>query len=186
MNKQTHHQLVKEAVSKKFRGSQPLKSKVIPRYPDSCERELQRIARGYTKMFYAILKDHLPEMMSAYKKERHGDSRFDDTMDLDREIRQQFAAIAQELERKVSQHGLEELVEKAGKLTKNASVREWKRVIRNTLGVDLMDDYYNGEAYDRALRKWIDENVLKSRAYRMRLSMRCKASFERDTKTAER
>ena len=161
MNKQTHHQLVKEAVGKKFRGSQPLKSKVIPRYPDSCERELQRIARGYTKMFYAILKDHLPEMMSAYKKERHGDSRFDDTMDLDREIRQQFAAIAQELERKVSQHGLEELVEKAGKLTKNASVREWKRVIRNTLGVDLMDDYYNGEAYDRALRKWIDENVLK-------------------------
>ena len=159
-NKQ-HQLMVQEAVRKKFRGSQPLKAKTIPHYPDSAERELQRIARGYNRLLYQILKEHLPAMMTAYKKERRGDSRFDDAQDLDGEIRREFQKIAQEMEQKASRYGLDELIAKTATMTKNSSIKEWKRVIHNTLGVDLMDDYYSGGLYDESLRKWIDENVLK-------------------------
>ncbi len=161
LNNKTHQAMVQEAVKGKFRGTQPLKSKVIPRYPDSSEREFGRIARSYNRLLYGILKEHLPRMMSEYKRERRDDSRFDDKQDLDRKIRQEFSAIAAELEQKAAKFGIEELVTKAASLTKNSSVREWKRVIKSTLGVDLLDDYYSGDFYNEALKKWIDENVLK-------------------------
>lgn len=161
MNNKQHQQMVQEAVKKKFRGSKPLKARAIPRYPDSAERELQRIARGYNRLLYSILKEHLPSMMAAYKKERRGDSRFDDAQDLDGEIRREFRKIAEELEQKASQYGLDKLIEKTANMTKNSSIKEWKRVIHNTLGVDLLDDYYSGGQYDESLRRWIDENVLK-------------------------
>lgn len=29
------------------------------------------------------------------------------------------------------------------------------------MGIDLLDDYYKGEIYDEAIRRWISENILK-------------------------
>lgn len=161
MNNKYHQLMVKEAAKDKFHGSQPLKSKVTPRYPESAEREFQRIARGYLKILNQLVKDHVPKMMAMYKKERHGDSRFDDAQDLDAEVRQEMQRIAEELEQKIAEYGLAELVEKVGDMARNASVREWKRVIHETLGIDLLDDYYKGDFYDQVIRKWIDENVIK-------------------------
>lgn len=159
-NKQ-HQAMVQEAVRPRFRGSQPLKSKVVPRYPESAEREFQRVTRAYLKLLRDSLKDHLPAIMAAYKKERRGDSRFDDAQDLNREVRAEMQKVAEDLEQKIAAFGLYEFVEKVGKMTQKASLREWKRVIRETLGIDLMDDYYKGDFYAEALRRWVDENVLK-------------------------
>lgn len=153
--------MVQEAVRPKFRGSQPLKSKVTPRYPESAEREFQRVARAYLKLLRDSLKNHLPAIMAAYKKERHGDSRFDDAQDLNREVREEMQKVAEELEQKIAAFGLQEFIEKVGKMTQRASLREWKRVVHETLGIDLMDDYYKGDFYAEALRRWVDENVLK-------------------------
>jgi SPP1 gp7 family putative phage head morphogenesis protein len=46
-------------------------------------------------------------------------------------------------------------------MAKGTSLREWKRAVKQTLGIDLFDDYYKGEFYEEALRKWIDDNILK-------------------------
>ena len=54
----------------------------------------------------------------------------------------------EELEQKLAAFGLDGLVQKIAKLTKTNSLREWKRVCKDTLGIDLMDDYYNGDFYD--------------------------------------
>lgn len=113
------------------------------------------------KILNQIVKEHVPKMMAMYKKERHGDSRFDDAQDLDAEVRQEMQRIAEELEQKIADYGLEKWVAKVGDMTKSTSIREWKRVIHQTLGIDLLDDYYKGDFYDQALRRWIDENVLK-------------------------
>lgn len=161
MDNKVHQEAVKKAVQGKFRGHQPLKSKVTPRYPDSAEREFRRITNGYMRLLNQTLKEHLPTIMAAYKKERHGDSRFDDTRDLDNEVRQELQKVAEELEQKLAAYGLNDLVQKIARLTKSSSLREWKRVCKETLGIDLLDDYYKGDFYEEALRRWVDENVLK-------------------------
>lgn len=153
--------MVKEAVKAKFRGNTALRGKTTPMYPDSAEREFRRVTNGYMKLLNQTLKEHLPAMMAAYKRERRGDTRYDDAQDLDAEIRQELMKVAQELEQKLAAYGLYEMVEKIARLTKTTSLREWKRVVKETLGIDLMDDYYKGDFYEQALRMWVDSNVEK-------------------------
>lgn len=161
MNNIQHHQMVKEAVQAKFRGNTTLRGKTTPMYPNSAEREFRRVTNGYMKLLNQTLKEHLPAMMAAYKRERRGDTRYDDAQDLDAEIRQELMKVAQELEQKLAAYGLYEMVEKIARLTKTTSLREWKRVVKETLGIDLMDDYYKGDFYEQALRMWVDSNVEK-------------------------
>ena len=164
MNQYKHQEMVKEAVKGKFYGHQTIKSKRTPLYPDSAEREFRRISNGYMRLLNKTLAEHLPTLMDAYKKERRGDSRFDDARDLEDDVRQEFVQIAKELEQKLAAYGLEELVAKISKMTKNSSLREWKKAVHETLGLDLMDDYYSADFYEEALRRWVDENVLKIRS----------------------
>lgn len=161
MNNIQHHQMVREAVQAKFRGNTTLRGKTTPMYPDSAEREFRRVTNGYMKLLNQTLKEHLPAMMAAYKRERRGDTRYDDAQDLDAEIRQELMKVAQELEQKLAAYGLYDMVEKIARLTKTTSLREWKRVVKETLGIDLMDDYYKGDFYEQALRMWVDSNVEK-------------------------
>lgn len=152
--------LVKKAVKGRFHGHKDLTGKTTPLYPDSAEREFKRITNSYMRLLNETLKDNLPELMEAYKQYQHGDSRYDDAQDMERKIRTVFEKIAQELEQKLSRFRLDKMVEKISTMTKNSSLREWKREVRETLGIDLFSDYYNGAFYEQAIRRWIDENVL--------------------------
>lgn len=153
--------MVKEAVQGKFKGTRSLKSKVTPRYPESAEREFKRVANGYMKLLNQTLKEHLPAIMDAYKKAQRKDSRYDGMNDLASKVRQEFQKIAEKLEKRLGDYGIHNLVERIGRLTKTSSLREWKRVCKEALGIDLAEDYYNGDFYEEALRRWVDENVLK-------------------------
>ena len=109
MNNIQHHLIVKDAVKGKFRGNKALRGKTTPMYPDSAEREFRRIANAYMRLLNQTLKEHLPDMMAAYKRERHGDSRFDDAQDLDMEVRQELMKVAQELEKKLAAYSAQEM-----------------------------------------------------------------------------
>ena len=157
MNNIQHQLAVKEAVKDKFRGSQTLSCRTVPRYPASAEREFRRITNAFMKMVNESLKAHLPEIMEAYKKKLNGDSRFDDTSEID----DGFFQVWRELEQKIASFGIEKFIKRVGELTTDTSIREWKRAVRQTLGVDLLDDYYKGDFYALQLRKWVEENAEK-------------------------
>lgn len=160
MNNTQHQEMVKKAVQGRFRGHQTIKSKVTPLYPKTAEREFRRITGAYMKLLNEELKKALPAMMAEYRRERHGDSRFDDSQDLDAKLRLLLQDVAAALEKRIAEYGLDQKVEQIAKITKNTSLREWKRAIKETLGIDLLDDYYKGEFYEEAIRRWIAENVL--------------------------
>lgn len=164
MNKQHHQVIVQGAVKAKFKGSEPLVSKVKPTYPESAEREYRRIANGYVKLLNDTIKAHLPKIFELYKRERKDDEHFDDMRDLDSEVRRELQKASEELEQKIASYGLDNFIRKIATLTKNKSINEWKRVVRQTLGIDLFDDYYKGDFYEQALKQWIDENVAKIRS----------------------
>lgn len=161
MNNTKHQQMVKNVTADKFRSSTTRVSKTTPLYPASAEREFQRITNGYIRILNQTLQEYLPGLMDAYKEERSGVSRRDGLFDLNSEVRRVFMKVAEVVEQKVSRFRLDKKVEQIAVMTKNASLREWKKAVKNTLGIDLLDDYYKGDFYESAIRRWTDENVLK-------------------------
>lgn len=167
MNNKVHQEAVKAATKAKFKGKETLKSRAVPKYPDGAEREFQRVAGAYVRLLNRTLKKHLPELIAVYKKERRGDSRYDDRLDLEREIRRIIQSMSNELEQQIARFGLDDLVERVAKMVRNNSLREWKRVVRDTLGIDLLDDYYKGSFYTQVLQQWTGDNVTKIKSLPM-------------------
>lgn len=44
-------------------------------------------------------------------------------------------------------------------VNRKLTVKEWKKVIGKTLGINILEDYYDGEYFREALEKWVNENV---------------------------
>lgn len=159
MNNIAHRQMVQRATKAKFRGKKTLAAKTPPLYPASAEREFQRVLNGYMALLDKAVKAHLPAMEAAYKRSMRKDARFDADQNLDKTVRAEILGISDQLEKMLEKYGLKTQVEKIAKLTKNTSVREWRKLVNKTLGVDITTDYYNGEAYVRALEEWVVNNV---------------------------
>lgn len=68
-------------------------------------------------------------------------------------------SVNRELEQKLASFGLLAFIEKIAEMLRKNSVREWKRIIRQTLGVDITDEYYSKEMYEYIIKRWISENV---------------------------
>ena len=62
MTNKQHQLAVQEAVKGKFRGHQPLRSRSVPHYPDTAEREFKRVTNGYIRLLKKSLMEHLPSI----------------------------------------------------------------------------------------------------------------------------
>lgn len=159
MNDIAHQHMVQEQLSKKFGSHQRLLCKTTTQYPAQAEREYQRVTNAYIRCLNELLKKYLPEIRDAARVEREANSRHDDTSDLLAKIGKVFDKMAVELERKTSSFGLYDRVEAMAHLTRKLSIKEWKRAVKATLGIDLLDDYYTGELYRELMKRWVDDNV---------------------------
>ena len=77
MTNKQHQLAVQEAVKGKFRGHQPLRSRSVPHYPDTAEREFKRVTNGYIRLLKKSLMEHLPSIIEEYRREQRNDSRLD-------------------------------------------------------------------------------------------------------------
>lgn len=159
MNDEFRKQALQKQVESKFKGKQTLQSRVKPIYPEGAERELQRISWAYLRLVNEVVKKHMPAIRKAAAAERENNRRKDDAGDLMQAIQKSFQSMGEELERKTSSFGLRKKLEDLANLTRKLSIQEWKRTVHETLGLDIMDDYYLGEFYRQALQEWIDQNV---------------------------
>ena len=161
MNNYLYQEAVKDAVKDKFKRKQSLESKVTPRHPMSAERELKRVVNSYMKLFNQELKEELPGLMQIYKVERREDVRSDDLRDMARIAKDKFYEIAADFEKKVEKFGLERKIEKIARQAQKSARNDWKRIVKRTLGVDILESYYNDAFYDAVVKKWVADNVLK-------------------------
>lgn len=164
MDNKLHQETVKAAVKPKFGRKKALESKATPRYPSSAEREYRRVTDAYMKLLKYRLKQHMPEILSVCKDEMRNDSadsRMDSLGDLKFQLSQIFMKIAAQLEKDIERYSLTNRLTDIAYNAKGTAYREWKRTVKNTLGVNLLDDYYSGDFYREILQKWIDDNTLK-------------------------
>ena len=172
MDSQSLHQATAKAVSKKFGRKRLLTSKVIPHFPNSIEREYERVVNGYMKLFNAALAAHLPKLRELLERNGMRTDAADEepeitqiihsgaeTAAFETSVNLLLADIAEDFNRRQGLFGLRGQIEKLTKLTRKLTVAEWKRVVRRTLGIDIMTDYYSGLKFQKLFDGWIAENV---------------------------
>lgn len=166
-------QATREAVRKKFGRKRLLVSKALPHYPANLEREYVRAADAYMGAFKSALASHLPNIRALLEQ---GGVRADAEDDGREEppvparTGAEIAAFSTALELELAKilndfagkQGLSDLRKRVARLaglTRRLSVREWKRAVRRTLGIDVMEGYYGGLKFQALLDKWAAKNV---------------------------
>lgn len=157
------NRLLMEKVGRKFYGHDTLNSKYDPQIPASAEREYVRTINAYMAILKSELEEQLPKLKEAYKQERDVDvrekRRNDSATDLQLAVAGIFTAIKNSVIARTIGFGLRRKLESLAHLNRKLTVKEWKKAIRATLGIDIREDYYLGDFYVEQLQKWIDENV---------------------------
>ena len=167
---------VQEDWKRRFHGKTIIEAKYIPKFPSSSEREYLRLSSAFMQTILSeCLKKHLPEikavMIEVDSKQRFDSSKKQENQkqrkkgrieELDTVV-VRFKAIFKDMEKYIiSSMGVFNLVQKLtqiGESTERFSKKEWGKAINKTLGVSILDDYYQGEFYRTALKKWIQTNV---------------------------
>jgi len=105
------------------------------------------------------LKENIPAIKEAAKREKLANQRTDDMNDLMAIVQQAFMKMNADVEKRVEAFGLRQKIGLMANMTRKLSVKEWKKAVKSTLGIDLLDDYYLGEFYRSAMEQWVDKNV---------------------------
>jgi len=162
MNNVAMARAVQNAVRLKFYGNRTLRSKTVTHFPAGVSDEYERLAGAYMRMLNQALRSHLPAIRRAMDSERKSE-RADKAMRRDssvlRIIRQAIERARIDFERRARHFGLGRRIERLAESARRHSVREWRRVVRRTLGVNIFEDYYAGEFYRHAIKRWVANNV---------------------------
>lgn len=152
-----------QKVGRKFYGHDKLYSKYVPQIPESAEREYVRLSNEYMRLLKGELEENLPKLKESYKKNRDElvaeNRRADAATDLMLKVSELFTQMESNLVRKTVGFGLRRRLELLANLNRKLTVKEWKRAIKATLGIDIREDYYLGEFYKEQLLQWVKENV---------------------------
>ncbi len=159
MNDMAHKQMVQKVLSKRFGSHRRLICKYAPKYPKQAEREFQRLTDSYMKLLNNLLKKHLPEIRDAARREREANRRHDAASDLFSKLSAIFEKMAEELARAISGFGFYKKITSMSQITRKLTIKEWKKAVKATLGIDLFEDYYSGELYRQLMDQWIKQNV---------------------------
>lgn len=155
--------LTRQKVAKKFGSHDVLYSKYIPQIPASAEREYVRTTNAYMRILKEELEAELPKLKEVYKENRDSEvmenQRNDGFTDLMLSINQLFSQIKNKITAKTIGFGLRKKLEVLANINRKLTVKEWKKSIKSTLGIDIREDYYLGDFYVDQLQAWVDYNV---------------------------
>jgi SPP1 gp7 family putative phage head morphogenesis protein len=166
-------QATREAVKKKFGRKRLLASKVVPHYPANLEREYVRVINAYMDMFKKTLAEHLPNIRSLLDQGVIRTDAEDDEREraagplltgaeiaaFDTALEKELNKILNKFAEKQSLFDLQKRIGKMANLTRKLTIKEWKRVVKRTLGIDIMEDYYNGLKFRQLFDRWTAANV---------------------------
>lgn len=163
MDDERLRKMILKQAGRRFYGHENLYSKYTPQIPESAEREYMRLANEYMRLLKEELEASLPELKESYKKNRDesvaDDLRMDTATDLMLKVNEIFTRISSNLTKKTTGFGLRRRLESLANLNRKLTVKEWKKAIKATLGIDIREDYYLGEFYKEQLIRWVDDNV---------------------------
>lgn len=153
---------IQEICRKKFHGHDILISKYTPVFPAGIEREYGRISRQYMRLLKESIEEEIPVLKEQIMKERgtyRSDYRNDGINDVMTLLEKVLDKIQKRFTEKAQGYGLRRKLESLANMTRKMTIREWKKAVDKTLGINIMEDYYMGEFFQTAIDRWVDENV---------------------------
>ena len=152
---------------KRFYGHDKLMCKYDMQVPAACDREYSRIVNDLMRIIKEELEKELPNIRTEYKrllaqrrKEEAAGKRHDGIMDdLYMAVSQVFQRILNKVISRTQGSGLRRRLESLAHLTRKLTVKEWKKAIHATLGLDIREDFYLGDFFKKQLDIWRDQNV---------------------------
>ena len=153
--------LTRQKVAKKFGSHEVLYSKYTPQIPASAEREYIRTTNAYMRILKEELEKELPKLKDAYKVNRDAEvqMRHDSATDLMVAVSQIFNTVKDRVVARTAGFGLRRKLELLANMNRKLTVKEWKRAIKATLGIDIREDYYLGDFYTGKMKEWVENNV---------------------------
>lgn len=158
MNDIARQEALRKMVKCKFCGHKKLNAKGRVSYPDSMVREYRRITNSYMALLNKAVSEYMPEIKAALKQEQQN-ARADALSDLWLVVHEAVARMVAKTEELTNKYNLEKKLNYLASLTVKLSIKEWKKVVKSTLGIDLLDDYYLGEFYRQQTQMWVTDNV---------------------------
>ena len=173
VNEKVRKKVLREELKNRNGGKNIITAKYVPKYPDSVEREYLRLVNEYMSIEREILLKHMPELKRIInegstqihtdgKKENEEKRKLKRYELMDNtfvRLKLFFEAVRQEMDATFGLYKLDRMLEKIANLEHRLSVKEWKKLVKKTLGIDLLDDYYSGDIYRELLDKWVSDNV---------------------------
>lgn len=164
MEMQAVQAVTQEAVKKKFGRKKYIASRSPLKYPQHLERDYIRITNGYMKLLNGTLAEYMPEIKGALLEqgEAVADNTRSDASDwtgFSRMIRQVMERAEADLLKKTANFDLVRKLNDLENRARKYSIREWKRVVGQTLGINIFDDYYKSEFFRANTRQWAQLNV---------------------------
>lgn len=162
MDERLRQEAIQEIIRKRFHGHDILISKYTPVFPVGIEREYERISRQYMRLLKEAIEEEIPVLKEQIMKERgtyRADYHTDGINDVMILLESVLNKIQKRFEDKTQGFGLRRKLEALAKMTRKLTIREWKKAVDKTLGINIMEDYYMGEFFRIAMDRWVDENV---------------------------
>lgn len=145
-------------------------SKYHTKYPANPERDYIRLTNTVMKALKEVLENNAGKLKAAI-----GDgTRYDSAKDNEQERKAMrmtnfarttqtleilFNQMKKELATKLAFFDVAKTLVAISQRTQKLSISEFKRACKQTIGIDLRDDYFMGELYDEYLRNWVSDNV---------------------------
>lgn len=158
MDERLRQEAIQELIRKKFHGHDILISKYTPAFPAGIEREYARVSRQYMRLFKESIEEEIPVLKEQIMKER-GTYHADGISDVMALLERVLDRIQKRFTEKEEGYGLRRKLESLANMTRKLTIREWKKAVDRTLGVNITEDYYLGDFFQTALDRWVDENV---------------------------
>lgn len=163
---------LREKLIKRNNGKTVAEAKYTPRYPDSVEREYLRLVNEYMAVEKRVILKYIPELKQIINEgtvRLNMDSKKDNEQKRKHARLEKIAAftkfeeffqkISGELKAAFGLFDLHTRLDKIAALEQKLSIKEWKKVIHKTLGINLLEDYYSGAVYKELLKKWVSDNA---------------------------
>lgn len=154
---------VREELKKRFGAHAKVSCKYKPKFPMSAEREYFRLINRQYAEFKKALESNANDLKKAIKlKNMDDDKVVQKAIDLrptKKKVDGIFANIEKALKTSMALTSTAEGMQDIANLTERLSINEWKKALKKTLGIDLMDDVYNGNLYKHLLKNWVRDNT---------------------------
>lgn len=173
MDSNIQSEAVRKDIIRRNKGKTLIEARYVPKYPDSAEREYLRLVNEYMKIEKTILIEYIPELkriLSEGTVAYHMDAKNSNDKRREEQRRENidttlialgdlFRRIERALENAFGLFHLRKKLDDIANLDHKMTVKEWKKVIGKTLGINILEDYYSGDFYKRMIQKWVSDNV---------------------------